>query len=116
MAEAGCLFCRIARREARADIVAEADGMVAFKDINPQALTHLLIVPSEHIPSLADLSPSHTTLLGQLIQFAGRLARQYQLTDAGFRVIVNTGPDGGQTVPHLHVHVLGGRPMRWPPG
>lgn len=90
--------------------------MVAFKDINPQAPTHLLVIPIEHIPSLAELTPAHTTLVGQLVQFTGRLARQYQLADAGFRVVANTGRDGGQTVSHLHLHLLGGRALRWPPG
>ncbi len=90
--------------------------MVAFKDINPQAPTHLLVIPTEHVPSLAELTLSHTSLLGQLLQFAGRLARQYQLADSGFRVVVNTGRDAGQTVHHLHAHLLGGRALRWPPG
>ena len=116
MAEGGCLFCRIACREVPADILAEADGMIAFKDINPQAPTHLLVIPTEHIPSLAELTAAHTTLLGQLVQFAGRLARQYRLADTGFRFVINTGRNGGQTVHHLHAHVLGGRALRWPPG
>lgn len=111
-----CLFCRIVKRQLEADIVAEEEGLVAFKDMHPQAPTHLLVVPAEHIPSLADVTPAHTTLLGRAMQFANRLAAQYQLRQSGYRVVVNCGAGAGQRVFHLHWHVLGGRPMRWPPG
>ena len=116
MGETECLFCRIARRHLPAEIVAESDGLLAFKDVNPQAPTHLLIIPTEHIPSLADTTESHTALLGKTVQFANRLARQYQLTQAGYRLVVNCGSQAGQSVWHLHFHLLGGRPLRWPPG
>ncbi len=117
MSDAACLFCRIASHQVPADIVAEAEGFVAFKDINPQAPVHLLIVPTEHIPTLADASDSHTPLMGQALQFANRLARQHQLTpSSGYRVVVNCGSQAGQSVWHLHFHLLGGRVLRWPPG
>lgn len=116
MSAADCLFCRIAARQLPAAIVAEEDGLLAFTDINPQAPTHLLIIPTEHIPSLTDLTEAHTTLMGRALQFANRLARQHQLTSSGYRVVLNCGAGAGQSVWHLHLHLLGGRPMRWPPG
>lgn len=116
MSRANCLFCRIADRTQSADIVAEADRLIAFKDIRPQAPTHLLIVPTEHIPSIADVTDTHTVLLGQAIHLANRLARQYQLVPGGYRVVVNCGAGAGQTIWHLHWHLLGGRTMAWPPG
>ena len=116
MDEAACLFCRIVARTIPAEIVAETDQLSAFKDIHPQAPTHLLIVPKEHIPSLAEASDSHTSLMGELLLFSARLARQYQLVQPGYRVVVNCGAGAGQSVWHLHLHLLGGRPMRWPPG
>ena len=118
MSQQDCLFCRIVHREIPADITAEADGLLAFNDINPQAPTHLLIVPTEHIPSLAEVTEAHTALVGNAVHFANRLARQHQLTDAGsgYRLVINCGPQAGQSVGHLHVHLLGGRALRWPPG
>ena len=112
---AECLFCRIAKREIPATVVAETDGLLAFKDITPQAPVHLLIIPTEHIASLADLAPRHTELAGRAMQFANRLAKDQQLT-GGYRVVANCGPDAGQSVAHLHWHVLGGRRLQWPPG
>ena len=111
-----CLFCRIASKQLDAAIVAEDDGLMAFKDIRPQAPTHLLIIPTEHLPTLADATPTHTPLLGRMVQFANRLARQSGLVDGGYRVVINSGAGAGQSVFHLHLHLLGGRPMRWPPG
>jgi histidine triad (HIT) family protein len=116
MSQGDCVFCRIAHRQLKADIVAEEEGLLAFKDLNPQAPTHLLIIPTEHIPTLADVTPAHTTLVGQVVHFANRLARQYQLTETGYRVVINCGAGAGQNVFHLHLHLLGGRTMRWPPG
>ena len=116
MSGSECLFCRIASRTLPAAIVAESNGLLAFKDINPQAPTHLLIIPKEHIATLDDATEAQTTLLGQIIQFANRLARQHQLMPDGYRLVINCGPQAGQTVWHLHVHLLGGRPLRWPPG
>ena len=111
-----CLFCRIAARTLPAEIVAETDGLLAFKDLHPQAPTHLLIISTQHIPTLADVNESHTTLMGNAMHFANRLARQYQLTHAGYRVVINCGTGAGQSVFHLHWHLLGGRPFQWPPG
>ena len=113
---ADCLFCRIVTRSLPADIVAEADGLLAIKDINPKAPTHLLIIPTEHIPTLAETTDAHTSLLGNALHLANRLARQYQLTQSGYRVVVNCGAQAGQSVWHLHLHLLGGRALGWPPG
>lgn len=115
MSEPECLFCRIARRTLPAEIVAEQEGLLAFKDFHPQAPTHLLIIPTEHIPTLADLTEAHTLLMGRVVQFANRLARQYQL-QAGYRLVINCGQEAGQSVWHVHAHLLGGRPLQWPPG
>ena len=115
MNAAECLFCRIANRSLPAEVVGEADGLLAFKDINPQAPTHLLIISTEHIPTLADATEAHTTLIGNAVHFANRLAHQYQL-QAGYRLVINCGAGAGQSVWHLHLHLLGGRPLRWPPG
>ena len=112
---ADCLFCRIANRTLPADVVGEANGLLAFKDVNPKAPTHLLIIPTEHIPTLSDLTESHTALVGNAVHFANRLARQYQLA-SGYRLVVNCGAEAGQSVWHLHFHLLGGRPLQWPPG
>lgn len=116
MTDAQCLFCRIAKRTLPADIVAEADGLLAVKDLHPQAPTHLLIITTEHIPTLADVTARHTELMGEAVQFANRLAHQHQLTQSGYRVVINCGAQAGQSVWHLHMHLLGGRPLRWPPG
>lgn len=116
MSDANCLFCRIATRVLPANIVAETDGLLAFQDVNPQAPTHLLIIPTEHIPTLAEASEAHTLLLGRAVQFANRLARERGLAESGYRLVVNSGAAAGQSVWHLHWHLLGGRPMRWPPG
>jgi histidine triad (HIT) family protein len=110
-----CLFCKIARHEARADIVFEDDELVAFRDIAPRAPTHVLVIPKRHIASLDDVDDADGALLGKLVQAARRAARENGL-GAGWRLVVNTGPDAGQSVPHVHVHVLGGRSMGWPPG
>lgn len=116
MSAADCLFCRIAERKLPAAIVAEEEGLLAFKDVNPQAPTHLLIIPTEHIPSLAEVTDAHTAVLGRAVQFANRLARQHQLGSSGYRLVVNCGAGAGQSVWHLHLHLLGGRALRWPPG
>lgn len=116
MSHDDCLFCRIVRRQLPAEIVAEADGLIAVKDVNPQAPTHLLIIPTEHIATLADLTEAHTTLMGKALHLGNRLARQYHLTPDGYRVVINCGPQAGQSVWHVHVHLLGGRPLQWPPG
>ncbi|HYU01666.1 MAG TPA: histidine triad nucleotide-binding protein [Gemmatimonadales bacterium] len=111
---AGCIFCKIAAGEIPATIVKRADGMMAFQDLNPQAPTHLLVIPTDHLASLNDAKDPQ--LLGRLLGFARDLARDAGIAQRGYRVVVNTNPDGGQTVFHLHLHLLGGRPMTWPPG
>ena len=116
MSSSECLFCRIATRQVPAEIIAEHDGLLALKDINPQAPTHLLIIPTEHIPMLSDATDAHTLLFGRAIHFANRLARQYQLIPAGYRLVINCGAGAGQSVWHLHFHLLGGRTFTWPPG
>ncbi|MEX0726779.1 MAG: histidine triad nucleotide-binding protein [Planctomycetaceae bacterium] len=109
------IFKKIIDREIPADIVYEDDQCLAFRDINPQAPTHVLIVPKKVIPSLADAVAADEPLLGHLLFVARNLAVQLQLA-GGFRTIINAGPDGGQSVDHLHVHLLGGRSLSWPPG
>jgi histidine triad (HIT) family protein len=109
-----CLFCKVAAGEIPATVVKRADGFLAFQDINPQAPTHLLVIPIEHIASLDEAADAH--LLGKMLVFARDLARERGLARPGYRVVVNTNADGGQTVFHLHLHLLGGRPMQWPPG
>jgi histidine triad (HIT) family protein len=110
-----CLFCRILAGEIPANRVYEDELSIAFPDIHPQAPTHLLIIPKEHIASQAKALAEHKALLGHLMATAAELARTQKL-EKGYRVVVNTGEDGGQTVHHLHLHLLGGRPMAWPPG
>jgi len=110
----GCIFCKIAAGEIPAEVVKRADGMLAFTDMNPQAPTHLLIIPTTHVGSLNDAKDAAT--LGKLLLFARDVARDSGIATKGYRVVVNTNPDGGQTVFHLHLHVLGGRVMHWPPG
>ena len=110
-----CLFCAIAGGEADADVVAESGGWVAIRDINPQAPVHVLVIPREHVESLEELEDGHRELAGELLLAVRRVADSEEL-GGSYRVVVNTGARAGQTVPHLHLHVLGGRAMRWPPG
>ncbi len=109
-----CLFCRIASGNIPAALVAETDDAVAFRDINPQAPLHVLVIPRVHIDSLATATDS--ALLGSLMTLAARIAKEQGYAESGYRTVVNTGPDGGQSVGHLHVHVLAGRHLDWPPG
>jgi len=109
------LFCKIAAGLIPVTRLYEDDHLLAFPDINPQAPTHILIIPKQHIASLAHATPADTPLLGQLLSAAAKLAMQQNLA-TGYRTVINTGPDGGQTVHHLHLHLLGGRAMHWPPG
>lgn len=110
-----CLFCRIVTGEIPADVVHETDRTLAFRDVNPQAPTHVLVVPREHHPDVAAVADTDPPLLADVLAAAVAVARQEQL-GGGFRLVANTGVDGGQTVHHLHVHVLGGRALTWPPG
>ncbi|HEY6061907.1 MAG TPA: histidine triad nucleotide-binding protein [Gemmatimonadales bacterium] len=113
-AAADCLFCKVARGEIPASVVKRAGRLLAFRDINPQAPTHLLVIPTEHVGSLDETGDG--ALLGELLLFARDVAREAGLAERGYRVVLNTNADGGQTVFHLHAHLLGGRTMRWPPG
>ncbi|MBI3649132.1 MAG: histidine triad nucleotide-binding protein [Actinobacteria bacterium] len=111
----GCVFCKIVAREAPAEILHSTESVMAFRDANPQAPTHLLIVPKEHIDSIDGLSDAHADLLAHMFQAANHLAKTEGLEE-GWRLVSNVGPAGGQTVYHLHFHLLGGRRMTWPPG
>lgn len=110
------LFTRIIKREIPADIVYEDDFCLAFRDINPQAPVHVLLIPKETIPRIAATEMSHQELLGHLLLQVSKIADQEGIADSGFRTVINNGSDGGETVPHLHIHILGGRPLGWPPG
>jgi histidine triad (HIT) family protein len=111
---ADCLFCRIARGEIPATLVAQTDDCVAFRDIDPKAPTHVLVIPRAHVASLSDASDP--ALVGKLALLAADIAKQEGLADRGYRTVINTGPDAGQTVFHIHLHLLGGRQLHWPPG
>jgi histidine triad (HIT) family protein len=110
------LFEKIVAREIPADILHEDDLCIAFRDIAPQAPVHVLVVPKRPLPRVAEARPGDEPLLGHLLLTASRLAAGLGIAETGFRVVINNGRDGGESVPHLHVHVLGGRPLEWPPG
>ena len=110
------LFEKIIARQIPAEIVYEDDAVLAFRDIHPQAPTHILIVPKKPIPRIAEAGAEDQNLLGQLLLSAARVAKLAGLEKSGYRLVVNNGSDGGETVPHLHCHILGGRHMTWPPG
>lgn len=110
------LFQKIADREISGDIVYEDDQVLAFRDIRPAAPTHVLIVPRKIIPRINEASPEDQAVLGHLLLKAAHVARQLGLDKDGFRLVINNGPNAGETVPHLHLHILGGRAMSWPPG
>ncbi len=116
MTDGDCVFCRIASGEIPANVVYRQGDILAFRDLNPQAPTHVLVIPARHIGSLVDLAPEDEPLLGRMIAAVRAVAEQDGIAESGFRVVANTGPNGGQTVAHLHLHVLGGRRMTWPPG
>jgi histidine triad (HIT) family protein len=111
-----CIFCRIAAREAPAEILHESDLVVAFRDANPKAPVHILLIPKEHFVSLPDVEDRHGGVLASLIQTAAHLAKAEGIAETGWRLVANVGPHAGQSVFHLHFHLLGGRPMSWPPG
>jgi histidine triad (HIT) family protein len=110
------LFQKIIAREIPSEIVHEDDACIAFRDIGPKAPTHVLVVPKKPVPRLAEAGEGDGPLLGHLLLTAARLAKREGLAGKGYRIVINNGPDGGESVPHLHVHLLGGRPMGWPPG
>jgi histidine triad (HIT) family protein len=111
-----CLFCKIVAKEIPAKILFEEPDLLAFHDINPGAPAHVLVIPKVHLAGLADAKPEHAELLGKLLEAARRAAVETGVSASGYRVVVNSGPDAGQSVFHLHVHVLGGRALAWPPG
>ena len=110
------IFEKIIAREIPAKIIWEDDDAIAFVDVNPQAPVHVLIVPKKVVPRLGAVSEADSTLLGKLLVLAGKLAKELGIEKSGYRVVINSGPDAGESVPHLHVHLLGKRALAWPPG
>ncbi len=111
-----CIFCKIVNGEVPGQIVYQDDQIMAFKDINPVAPTHVLIIPKVHIQSLNQVSTEHKDLLGHMMVAVGKIAQDLGIAEGGYRLVSNCGENGGQTVSHLHFHLLGGRSMQWPPG
>lgn len=111
-----CLFCKIARAEIETDYLYENEHIIAFRDIHPQAPQHILIIPRQHIASLNDLEPDNNYLITEMVLAAKTLASEMGFAESGYRVLMNCNDDGGQTVYHIHLHLLGGRRMHWPPG
>lgn len=111
-----CLFCRVAAGELNAEVVYQDEAVVAFRDINPQAPTHVLVVPRRHIATINDLQPDDAALVGRLYLAAQQVAAQDGIADRGYRTVMNCNREAGQSVYHIHLHVLGGRGMHWPPG
>ena len=111
-----CLFCMISAKKISANIIYEDSEAVAFNDINPQAPVHVLIVPKKHISTSLDITDEDNVLIGHLFRMAGQIAKEKGIAERGFRLVMNTNADAGQTVFHIHLHLLGGRQMHWPPG
>jgi histidine triad (HIT) family protein len=111
-----CLFCRIVAGEIPADLVYQDESCIAFRDINPQAPVHVLVIPREHIESLDEAGQRDEGTLGHLLRVAARVANKQGLSESGYRTVINTGAGAGQSVFHLHLHVIGGRTLSWPPG
>ncbi len=111
-----CLFCRIIAKKIPAKIIYEDDAVTAFEDLNPQAPVHTLVVPKKHIPTTLDIAKEDYGLIGLLFQVANKIAAEKGIGERGFRLVMNTNPEAGQSVYHIHLHLLGGRPMHWPPG
>lgn len=111
-----CLFCKMIAGEIKPDTVFENDTVLAFRDVNPQAPTHVLVIPKQHISTLNDLQPDHQQLVGELYLAAREVARTEGIDERGYRTVMNCNAEAGQSVFHIHLHLLGGRPMTWPPG
>ena len=111
-----CLFCKIANNELESDIVYQDDEVVAFKDINPKAPTHILIIPHKHIATINDIEEQDTHLVGHMVQTARAIAKQLDIAEHGYRLVFNVNKGAGQEVFHIHLHLLGGRSLTWPPG
>lgn len=116
MSESDCLFCKISAGDIAAELVYEDDTVVAFRDINPQAPLHVLVIPRMHIPTINDMEPAHAEIVGRLYLAAAAIARNEGVADDGYRTVMNCNEQAGQTVFHVHLHVLGGRRLKWPPG
>jgi histidine triad (HIT) family protein len=115
-ADPDCLFCRIVAGDIPGDRVLESERSLAFRDLHPQASTHVLVSPKEHVTHAGELTGAHADLLGDLFETAAKVAEQEGLAEGGYRLVFNVGDDAGNSVPHLHLHVLGGRKLGWPPG
>jgi histidine triad (HIT) family protein len=113
---ADCLFCKMVAGEIKPDIVFEDDEVLAFRDVNPQAPMHVLVIPKTHISTVNDLTPEHTGLVGRMYLAAQKIAADEGVAEPGYRLVMNCNSEAGQSVYHIHLHVLGGRPMAWPPG
>jgi len=111
-----CIFCKIAKRELKSDILYEDDKVVAFKDINPQAPVHVLVIPKEHISKISDINETNKEIISDLIVVANKIADDLKVKESGYRLVLNCGSNAGQEVFHIHLHLLGGRRFSWPPG
>ena len=111
-----CIFCKIVTGEIPAEILYQDDDVICFRDVAPQAPTHMLVIPKKHIGSISELEDVDTGLVGKVLVTATRMAKEQGISESGYRVAMNCGDEGGQTVGHIHMHVLGGRQMGWPPG
>ncbi len=111
-----CIFCKIAKGEIKSDIIYEDDKIIAFNDLDPKAPTHLLVIPKNHISSANDINEDNEVIIGHIFKVISKLAKKYGFDKTGFRIINNCGEDGGQSVNHIHFHVLAGRQLQWPPG
>jgi histidine triad (HIT) family protein len=116
MSDSSCIFCKIAAGTIPASVVHSSERLVAFRDIDPKAPVHILVIPREHLESLDEADERHRALLGEILLLARRLARDEGIAGSGYRTVINTGADGGQSVHHLHLHLMGGRGLGWPPG
>jgi histidine triad (HIT) family protein len=111
-----CLFCRLVKRELPVDVVRETEELLAFNDVNPQAPRHVLVIPKAHIPTVNDLRPEDAPLMGRMVLLAREIAEDHEFAEGGYRLVLNTNRHAGQSVFHIHLHLLGGRFMHWPPG
>lgn len=111
-----CIFCKIVNKEIPSDIIYEDDKIMAFKDVNPQSPAHVLVIPKEHIESSNDIDNENSQLIGHIFVTISKLAKELGISQDGYRIVNNCGEDGGQTVSHIHFHILGGRKFSWPPG
>jgi histidine triad (HIT) family protein len=111
-----CIFCKIVEGDIPAEKVYEDDEILAFSDIDPQAPVHVLVIPKRHIANILETTPQGAELVGRLVVTGNRIAKDKGIAEKGYRLVINSGPDGGQAVDHIHLHVLGGRKMQWPPG